>query len=126
MFVTGAAWLIADWRKSASGEDFWQASASWLLMMHGGGAMAMLLLLGALMPVHAYRAWRSKKNRVSGVLMLTLNTTLVATSFGLYYMGSEAIRPWMSNIHIAAGFCLPVFVILHIALGRRASARSAQ
>jgi heme A synthase len=123
MFATGAAWLIADWQKTASGEDIWQTSTAWLLMLHGGGAMATLLLLGALMPVHAYRAWRSKKNRASGAVMVTLNTLLVATLFGLYYMGSEAIRPWMSNIHIAAGFCLPVILVLHITLGRRASSR---
>jgi heme A synthase len=119
MFMTGVAWLIADWQKSAWGGDVWQWSAAWLLMVHGGGAMATLLLLGALMPVHAYQAWRRRKNRVSGMVMLTLNAVLVVTSFGLYYIASETVRPWMSNIHIAGGFCLPFLFVLHIALGRR-------
>ena len=119
LFVTGTAWLVADWQKTVGGEDFWQASAAWLMMLHGGGAMVMLLLLGALMPLHAQRAWRGRKNRVSGVFMLSLNTVLVATAFGLYYLGSDNVRPWMSDVHIAAGFCLPIFLLMHIALGRR-------
>lgn len=119
MFATGAAWLVADWQKSPLGEDFWQASAAWLLVLHGGGAMVTLLVLGALLPVHAYRSWRSRRNRIWGAIMLAVNSVLVATSFGLYYMAGEMLRSWMSNAHIAAGFCLPLFLLVHIALGRR-------
>jgi len=53
--------------------------------------------------------------------MITLNAVLITTSFGLYYMGSEAIRPWLSDIHIAAGICFPIFLVVHIVLGRRAT-----
>jgi hypothetical protein len=123
MFITGALWLFADWQKSTATDDVWQVGAAWLLMLHGGGAMVTLLLLGALMPLHAQWAWRGRKNRVSGAIMLALNTVLVSTAFGLYYMGSENVRPWMSDIHIAAGFCLPVLLIMHIALGRRTRSR---
>lgn len=123
LFVTGAVWLVVDWQKSISDKEYWQTSAAWLLMLHGGLAMATLLLLGALLPLHAHRAWRSKRNRISGATMLASNSVLIATSFGLYYAGSEAIRPWMSDIHIATGLCLPVLLVLHIALGRRTSSR---
>jgi hypothetical protein len=119
LFVTGTAWLVTDWRKTIGGEDVWQVSSAWLLMLHGGGAMAILLLLGALIPLHALRVWRGRKNRVTGLLMLMLNTVLVATAFGLYYVGSEHVRPWISDIHIGAGFCLPIFLLMHISLGRR-------
>jgi len=119
LFTTGGVWLIADWQKSVSGEDFWQVLAAWLLMLHGGAAMVTLLLLGALIPLHAQRAWRSKRNRLSGSVMVTLNSVLVATSFGLYYFSSETLRPWMSDVHIGAGFCLPALLFVHIVLGRR-------
>jgi hypothetical protein len=119
LLVTGAAWLVADWQKSISREDFWQWGAAWLLMLHGGGAMVTLLLLGALMPVHSYRAWRSRRNRLSGGAMLTLNAMLIATSFGLYYTGSEWARPLMSDVHIIVGFFLPILFASHIMLGRR-------
>jgi hypothetical protein len=123
MFVTGATWLIADWLKSTPDTEIWQTTAAWLLTVHGGGAMATLLLFGALIPVHAHRAWRAGRNRASGAVMIALGSVLVATSFGLYYTGSETLRPWISDIHIAAGFCLPAFLIVHVALGRRTASR---
>ena len=85
--------------------------------------MVTLMLFGALLPVHVNRAWRGKRNRVSGTIMVTLNAVLVATSFALYYTGSEALRPWMSDLHIATGLCLPAVLVAHIVLGRRGSSQ---
>lgn len=81
--------------------------------------MVTLLLLGALIPMHVLRIWRSGKNRVSGSVMVTLNAVLIVTAFGLYYLGSETVRPWMSWIHIAVGFFLISLFPVHIFLGRR-------
>ena len=119
LLLTGAAWLVADWRKDSSTDEIWQQSMAYLLMVHGGTAMAALLLLGALIPVHLMRAWRSGSNRFSGSVMVTFNALLIVTAFGLYYLGSEVLRPWMSWIHIAAGFALALWFPLHIYLGRR-------
>jgi hypothetical protein len=119
LFLTGTGWLVADWEKNLSSDDIWQQSAAYLLMVHGGAAMATLLLLGALIPVHLLRSWRSGNNRVSGSVMVTLNVVLIVTAFGLYYLGSETVRPWMSWIHIVVGVCMPVLFALHIFLGRR-------
>jgi hypothetical protein len=49
--------------------------------------------------------------------MITLNTLLIVTAFGLDYLGSETVRPWMSWRHIVVGFS--VLFALHIFLGRR-------
>lgn len=119
LFVTGAGWLVADWQKDISSDDIWQQTIAYLLMVHGGAAMATLLLLGALVPVHVLRAWRHRKNRVSGSLMAVFTAVLIVTAFGLYYLGSEIVRPWMSWIHIAAGFSLALSFPVHIILGRR-------
>ena len=119
LFLTGAGWLVADWQKEISSDEIWQQTVAYLLMVHGAAAMATLLLLGALIPVHVLRAWRSRKNRVSGSVMITFNTALIVTAFGLYYLGSETVRPWMSWIHMAAGFSLSLFFPVHIFLGRR-------
>ncbi len=93
-------------------------------MLHGGGAMVTLLLLGALIPVHLLRAWRRGNNLVMGSVMVALNAILIATAFGLYYLGSEAVRPWMSWVHLAFGVLLPGFLALHIFLGRRQRAQA--
>jgi hypothetical protein len=119
LFATGVVWLIADqWKDSPSGE-FWQATAANLLMAHGGAAMVTLLLLGALFPVHIARAWRGRLNRVTGAIMIAFNVVLIATAFGLYYLGSETFRPWISDVHIVAGVAFPAALAVHIWLGRQ-------
>ncbi|WP_194457622.1 hypothetical protein [Bradyrhizobium sp. CCBAU 53421] len=117
--LTGVGWLVADWQKNIDGAEIWQQVAANLLMVHGGVAMLALLLLGALVPVHLLRAWRSRKNRISGSIMATFNAALIVTAFGLYYLGSEVVRPWMSWIHLSAGLVLSLMFPLHIWLGRR-------
>jgi cation transport ATPase len=121
LLVTGIAWLPVERLKDRSNDDLWQETAAYLLMLHGGAAMATLMLLGALVPLHVQRAWRSRRNRMTGTVMVTFSATLIVTAFGLYYLGSEAIRSWASDIHIAAGVSLPVLLLAHILLGRRSS-----
>ena len=117
--------MIADqWKDSPSGE-FWQATAANLLVAHGGAAMMTLLLLGALFPIHVARAWRGRLNRVSGAIMIAFNVVLIATAFGLYYLGSETLRPWTSNIHVVAGVAFPAMLAVHIWLGRRSKRKAA-
>jgi hypothetical protein len=119
LILTGAAWLVADRQKDLAGDEIWQQIAANALMIHGGVAMLALLLLGALIPVHLRRSWRSGKNLASGSVMAAINAVLIATAFGLYYLGSEAVRPWMSWIHLGTGFSLALMLPLHIWLGRR-------
>ena len=121
LFMTGAAWLVADWQKDLAADESWQQIAANMLMVHGGMAMLALLLLGALIPMHLLRAWQSRKNRISGSVMATLNTVLIVTAFGLYYLGSEAVRPWASWLHLVAGCTVVLMFPIHIWLGRRAS-----
>ena len=121
--VTGVVWLLADWRKDPLSPDPWQDIAATMLMLHGGAAMATLMLLGALVPLHVRRAWRSGRNRLTGPVMIAVNAALIATAFGLYYAGSETLRPWASDLHIAAGLALPAGLLVHVWLGRRTRSR---
>jgi hypothetical protein len=119
LLATGAVWLIADALKESPSGDFWQGISASLLMIHGGAAMVTLVLLGALIPVHVLRAWRSRRNRLTGVAMATANTLLVVTAFGLYYAGSDTWRPWISDVHIAIGLAFPALIVTHVLSGRR-------
>ena len=121
LLLTGAGWLVADWQKNIAADEIWQQAAATMLMVHGGAAMLALLLLGALVPVHLLRAWRRGKNRVSGSIMAVFNAVLIVTAFGLYYLGSEEVRPWISWIHLTAGFALSLMLPIHIWLGKRES-----
>ena len=121
LLLTGAGWLVADWQKNIAADEIWQQAAATMLMVHGGAAMLALLLLGALVPVHLLRAWRRGKNLVSGSIMAVFNAVLIVTAFGLYYLGSEEVRPWISWIHLTAGFALSLMLPIHIWLGKRES-----
>jgi hypothetical protein len=120
LFGTGSGWLLADRMKDASSTgEAWQMTVAYLLTIHGGVAMATLIMLGALIPLHMQRNWRGWRNRVTGTAMLTCNAVLIVTSFGLYYAGSEVLRPCISNIHTGFGLSLPVLFLVHVITGRR-------
>jgi len=119
LVATGAVWLLADWGKDHLSPDPWQEIAADVLMVHGGAAMVTLMLLGALVPLHVRRAWRSKRNRLTGPTMIAVNAMLIASAFELYYAGSDTLRRWMSDAHIVIGLVLPAGLILHVWLGRR-------
>ena len=107
LFVSGAAWIYADQMKNNTEMDteMWQQAAAFLLSMHGGAAMITLMLLGALGPMHVQRAWRAKKNRVTGVASIAMYGLLIATAFGL---------------------AVPAVITAHIMVGRASVAATAQ
>jgi hypothetical protein len=45
-------------------------------------------------------------DRVSGSVMIFCNAILIVTAFGLYYLGSETLRPLISDLHIIIGLAL--------------------
>jgi hypothetical protein len=116
--LTGVIWLCADVLKDPEGE-IWQMIAADMLMLHGMTAMIALVLTGAMIPLHIQRSWRAGKNRASGVVMIGTNAVLVATAWGLYYAGSDLLRTFVADVHIAVGLALPALAIVHVVLGRR-------
>ena len=122
LVLTGAIWLLSDLLKDPEGE-IWQMIAADMLMLHGMTAMIALVMIGAMIPLHVQRSWRAGKNRVSGSTMIGVNAILGATAWGLYYAGSDLLRTFVADVHIAAGLALPALAIVHVVLGRRARAR---
>jgi hypothetical protein len=119
LFGTGVLWFVADRFKDATEGEVWQLLGARVLMLHGGAAMIVLLILGALYPLHIRRGWRADKNRLMGAIMVALNAALILTAFALYYLGSETLRPWISNIHFYIGLSLPILLAFHVVQGRR-------
>jgi heme A synthase len=122
LFASGLLWWILQ-RWSPTETEFGPAihpAATWLLRLHGAASMLVLVILGILLPLHVRRAWRARKNRFSGAVMLALSGLLVATGWLLYYASGETLRPTASAIHLWAGLGLPLSLIVHIWLGRRA------
>ena len=119
LLLTGVVWLFADAQKERPTGEIWQGIAVWMLTIHGGVAMIALILLGAMIPLHIQRGWRSGRNLITGSAMVTLNVILIVTAFGLYYSGSDLGRPWMTAIHTVFGLAAPLVVAVHIFIGRR-------
>jgi cyanate permease len=119
LFVTGVAWLAVSRLQHEIATDRWSTAGASLLMVHGGAAMLMLVLFGALVPFHVRVAWRRRQNRTTGVVMLVSNALLIVTAFGLYYTSSETLRHWTSDLHTGFGLGLPALLAFHVWRGRR-------
>ncbi len=126
LLLSGAAWLMIGWAGPAephlpgtgSGTDA-NAWRPFLLQLHGAGAFAALLLLGALVPLHVVPAWKSRRNRASGVGILLTMGVLVVSAYALYYCGDERWRAALSGLHSWLGLASPFAIAGHLWLGRR-------
>jgi thiosulfate reductase cytochrome b subunit len=118
LFISGAAWTY--WAYFVvSLRDFEIGARAWAMKIHGAAAMAVLVLIGMLITGHVRLAWRARRNRGNGSLLLTAFAILTVTGYGLYYAGGEALRAWASWIHMAVGLALPLIVMVHIWLGKK-------
>ena len=121
LFLSGLGWL-ADHYLFAGSADFGDthaASEQWWLRLHGAAAMAGLVVFGSLLPGHVARAWRSRTNYRSGLVMLSFVLLMVVTGYGLYYVGDEETRPWISMVHWLTGIVAGTGLVLHVRLGKR-------
>ena len=118
LFASGIAWLALVYGLPPPdiGVHPW---APWSLKLHGAAAMAALVLLGTLLIAHVGPAWRERCNRTSGVIVLTITTTLILTGYGLYYLAGDGARAIISVTHWALGVIGLPALLLHIYLGRR-------
>lgn len=123
LFASGAGWLLAGGASPGAGMLSDEVPA-WLLKLHGGAAMLFLLLIGAFATQHVQALWRGRQNRATGSVMIAVNGLLIVTAYGLYYSGSDLVRAWASDLHIAAGLALPAVIAHHVWWGRRSRRRT--
>jgi hypothetical protein len=101
--------------------DALHPSEIWWLRLHGAALLGFLVAFGAMIPTHMRATWRGRVNRGSGLSMVSLVVILVVTGYGLYYAADENIRPWISAAHWAIGLAAAAAILLHRALGQRAT-----
>ncbi|MBL6751747.1 MAG: hypothetical protein ISP90_14565 [Nevskia sp.] len=95
----------------------------WLLRLHGAAAMATLVLLGSLLPLHVARFWGTRQNSAAAMAFLGIAALLIASGYGLYYLGGDDWRAACRIAHIAVGIAaLPAFA-LHLRRGRQLKRR---
>src|SRR5450432_3648599 len=93
LLLSGVGWLIAVWwQQRIPGTALNSSWPPWWLKLHGGSAIAALLLLGAMIPIHLVPAWKAQRNRFAGIVLTAVVAVLIATAWGLYYCGDEDWR----------------------------------
>ena len=132
LLLSGLGWITAHYvlagNSLVAGFAFEGAphpSELWWLRLHGASMIGFLVVFGALLPGHVARGWRRRRNRRSGIFMLTTTVVLGSSGYGLYYLGDEATRPWISAVHWVIGLAAGAGLVLHVTFGKRGVRREA-
>lgn len=119
LLASGAVWLVFHHLVPVRDDMGTHPAEAWSLRLHGGLAMAVLVMVGMLLPTHMLPAWRRGLNRASGGTMTVTMALLTVTGYLLYYAGSPALRDIVSGLHWGVGLGLPVLLGLHLRFGGR-------
>jgi hypothetical protein len=126
LLVSGLGWITAHYvlagNSLVAGLEFEgvpHPSELWWLRLHGAAMMGFLVVFGALLPGHVARGWRRRRNKHSGIFMLATTAVLGLSGYGLYYLGDETTRPWISAVHWVIGLAAGTGLVLHVTFGKR-------
>ena len=123
LVASGAVWLVFHHLLPVRDDMGTHPAEAWSLRLHGGLAMAVLVLVGMLLASHVLPAWRRGLNRGSGGLMLGTMALLTLTGYLLYYLGTPSLRDAVSWLHWGVGLAVPALLVLHMVRGGRWKAR---
>ena len=116
----GAALLAA----ASSGDALPSPAKAWALRVHTGAALAALVALGSLLPLHVRSAWHQHKNRLSGTFNLIVMAVLTLTGYALWYASEGSFKQWSAWLHWGIGLAMPAVLAAHVVFGRRVRRRA--
>ena len=118
--ISGFLWLYFDFFIRVETEFSLQVHPlqNTFLILHGSSSIIFLIALGSVLPVHIFKAWKTKNNRLSGGFFLLLFTILILTGIGLYYSAVQENRQLLSILHWVIGILFPIFFVIHIYFGK--------
>ena len=116
LFVSGVAWLILDRWVRVEGEfgPEHHPAEHLMLVLHGVAAYALLMVAGALIPVHIKLGWSIRRNLKSGITVAIALVILSLTALGLYYLSGEGSRSLASLAHWALGIVTLPLLAIHV------------
>lgn len=120
LVVSGVAWLILDHWVRVEGEfgPEQHPAEHLMLILHGIAAYALLIVAGALIPVHIKLGWSIRRNINSGIVTASALVFLSLTALGLYYLSAEGLRAVTSFAHWLVGLAAVPLLALHVIRGR--------
>ena len=118
--ISGFLWLYFDFfvRVETEYSLLVHPMQNIFLTLHGSSSIIFLIILGSVLPIHVYKAWKIKNNRLSGGFFLLLFTILILTGIGLFYSAVEDNRRILSVLHWVIGILFPIFFVIHIYFGK--------
>lgn len=124
LVLTGIAWLVLDHWVRIEGEfgPEHHPAEHIMLIVHGAAAYALLVVAGALIPVHIKVGWSIRRNLVSGVTVSAALILISLTALGLYYLSAEGLRGLTSLAHWLVGIAAVPLLVIHVVKGRRGAA----
>ena len=90
-----------------------------ILKVHGAAAFLMLMGIGAMFAQHVPTAWRTRRSRPLGIVIIAMLSFMALSAWCLYYLADEHWRPILGTVHASVGLCLPLVLTIHIVGGRR-------
>jgi hypothetical protein len=126
-FATGAGWFVLDrWFFTVDEFDIVQKHPlePVLLKIHGASAMLVLVSFGYLLATHVHAAWRTHRQRGSGLPLVAIFVLMAASGWCLYYIADVTWRARIAWLHLGTGLSLPILLATHIITGHH-SARKA-
>ena len=121
LVATGIAWLLLDSFVRTAGEfgPEHHPAERWAIVAHGIASYAFLVVAGAMIPVHIRLGWQLGSNRWTGATLAVTCLLLALTALGLYYLGGELARHWVSIVHWSVGLLVIPALAVHALRGRR-------
>jgi len=121
LFISGAFWLAVHYLTGQPDElnMRYYTLESWLLKVHGGAAMAFLMVFGVLIPTHMRYTWHQGRNRLTAIFLFGACILMMLSGYGLYYFGGEELRRVVSSLHGILGCVIPFVLLGHVLMGRK-------
>jgi hypothetical protein len=120
LVISGIVWLVLHYFLVTPGEfgEGVHPMEHLTLSVHGGVAMAALIVYGSLLPIHIRRAWAIRRNIFLGIAVVVFMLALAITGYLLYYAGGEEARPIIGAVHWILGLAVPAVLAWHVLSGR--------
>ena len=116
LFITGVLLTPTSLDLRLEWDVPWRLGADWHIAVaatHTAVAFVMLMLLGALLGIHARAGLRRRRNVYSGLALVAIMAVLMATAVGIYYLGDEQMAMMTALTHLAVGLGAPLLFGYH-------------
>ncbi len=113
--VTGLIWMGLHYVNGGfAGENRPYALLHQLMIFHGILGYLVAVAVGLFLAQHVGAGWRARRSRATGISLLALFATLMASALMLYYSGDDSLRALASLTHQIVGVGLVLAVPAHV------------